>query len=678
MQTLKIQWDLFAAKGVAVHKFDIDSIRMRIPPDGGGLELVGVPGKLGGASWQEARYLVLDAVNHNAWTVGVVFGFWRTGSCAKLPDLTVTMGILPGVQTRLAMPLEALNSQEMFLERTPGRLKTVVKGAPLSVDQIDRFMISLTPSAQPQEVTLSSLELAGEEPSYPVPDQKLIDHFGQWKGKRWPGKVQDQAELVSSLKWELARRDPKGFPLTWSRCGGWREKVFTATGYFRTEHDGERWWLVDPYGFAFYSIGIDCVRPGEYSRVDGIEKLFAWLPAASGKYADAWRENGPTSWDNGSSVRKKYFSFAIANLIRVFGEKWQESWAEITRTRLKHWSFNTVGNWSSLEFAEWSQLPYVLPLQGFPGTKKKVFRDFPDVFAEEYASNAKEFANQLVGLEQDRNLIGYFLCNEPQWAFVDGINLAVELLGSEEQFASREALIQFLSEKYDGDVTRLNAMWHLHLSEFTDLRRPIARECLKSGQAAADLEEFSRIMIERYVAVPSQAAKAVDPHHLNLGMRWGTVDNKSLAAGSKYIDVFSFNCYQMDPTEQIAKVGELTGLPVLIGEFHFGALDRGLLATGLQAVEGQAERGKAYRYYVEQAAASPWCVGTHYFTLNDQPVLGSFDGENYQIGLVDCCQRPYEEFVTEVSAANAGLYEVVSGHRTPTAEQAKEIPKVGF
>ena len=41
------------------------------------------------------------------------------------------------------------------------------------------------------------------------------------------------------------------------------------------------------------------------------------------------------------------------------------------------------------------EIPYVLPLSRFPSTEVKLFRDFPDVFAEEYADNAKDFALQL-------------------------------------------------------------------------------------------------------------------------------------------------------------------------------------------------------------------------------------------------------------------------------------------
>ena len=84
-------------------------------------------------------------------------------------------------------------------------------------------------------------------------------------------------------------------------------------------------------------------------------------------------------------------------------------------------------------------------------------------------------------------------------------------------------------------------------------------------------------------------------------------------------------------------------LPVMIGEFHFGALDTGLSATGLEGVLTQKDRGKAYSYYCERVAAHPNGVGCHYFQCYDQFVLGRFDGENYNIGLFDICSRPYQD-----------------------------------
>ena len=43
--------------------------------------------------------------------------------------------------------------------------------------------------------------------------------------------------------------------------GGYTERQFEPTGYFRLEKYG-RWWLVTPEGNAFLSFGLNHVRPG--------------------------------------------------------------------------------------------------------------------------------------------------------------------------------------------------------------------------------------------------------------------------------------------------------------------------------------------------------------------------------------------------------------------------------
>jgi hypothetical protein len=68
---------------------------------------------------------------------------------------------------------------------------------------------------------------------------------------------------------------------------------------------------------------------------------------------------------------------------------------------------------------------------------------------------------------------------------------------------------------------------------------------------------------------------------------------------------------------------------------------------------------------VEQAAAMPDLVGAHYFQWNDQHVAGRFDGENWQIGVVDVCQQPYREFVSAARRSHARIYKVAAGEVRP-------------
>ena len=118
--------------------------------------------------------------------------------------------------------------------------------------------------------------------------------------------------------------------------------------------------------------------------------------------------------------------------------------------------------------------------------------------------------------------------------------------------------------------------------------------------------------------------------------------------------------------------------PTMIGEFHFGALDKGMSSTGLKAVATQKDRGLAYRRYVERGAANPNLLGTHYFILNDQSYLGRFDGENYQIGLVDTAHTPYTDMIEGVIEAHSNVYDIMLGEKKPYDIPVKALKPISF
>jgi hypothetical protein len=140
---------------------------------------------------------------------------------------------------------------------------------------------------------------------------------------------------------------------------------------------------------------------------------------------------------------------------------------------------------------------------------------------------------------------------------------------------------------------------------------------------------------------------------------------------SKSFDVYSMNSYRYSlDREVIEQIYQVTELPIIIGEFHFGVPENGL-AAGLVQVSSQKERGVAYRYYVEQAAALPALIGTSWFQWVDQSVTGRMDGENYNIGLVDVTDRPYPEMVAALKATHKRLYAVHSGAEPPFNQKPK-------
>ena len=106
---------------------------------------------------------------------------------------------------------------------------------------------------------------------------------------------------------------------------------------------------------------------------------------------------------------------------------------------------------------------------------------------------------------------------------------------------------------------------------------------------------------------------------------------------------------------------DVAARPILVGEFHFGCLDRGMFKPGLVPVCDQAERGRSYARFVEGCLRHPLIVGCHWFQYRDQPLIGRGDGEAYQIGFVDVCDRPYPELTRAARRVGEALYETRRG-----------------
>ncbi len=636
--------------------------------------------------WTDAEYLVCEMWHDNAFSAVVNIDFYagrkptKEGSGQRgedpssetpRPRLTPKIGILPRIKTKLVFPLEHLDGQNIFMRRFPRQLKGTVLGSRMEKREIDRVVLRFAPYKEPYftpEFEIASIFLTETEPeTYPEIDTPVVDPFGQWVVKDWPGKTRSESELIQTQTFLLADAEQAEYPEEWSRFGGWENLKFQATGYFRTHHDGRRWWLVDPDGYAFISNGVDCIGPNASGVVENQEDLFAWLPERDDELFGR-----AVSGRGGAAM----VDFYRTNLIRVFGADWLGRWTTITQGLMKHMKFNTVGNWSSIEFAKSAKLPYVLPLRGFPSTEINLFRDFPDVFSEEYKNACVTFAAQLEPYKNDPYLIGYFLRNEPQWAF--GFhNLAFEMFATIQSSATKSAFVDWIAYRYRNDLQAFNAVWGLGLDRFGELEQKTFRE-IPSETAGKDFYAFTELMVEEYVGRPCDEVEKIDPNHLNLGMRYAWISSDLLYKAGERFDVFSINGYGNPGPPKTEEISRRSGKPVMIGEFHFGSTDRGLPATGIQGALNQVERGKAYRYYVEQGYVRPELIGIHYFQWIDQPVFGRFDGENYNIGIVDICNRPYEEFTRAVTLTNGRIYEIAVGVAKPFDQVIDRLPPVHY
>ena len=95
---------------------------------------------------------------------------------------------------------------------------------------------------------------------------------------------------------------------------------------------------------------------------------------------------------------------------------------------------------------------------------------------------------------------------------------------------------------------------------------------------------------------------------------------------------------------------------MMIGEFHFGAHDRGLFGASLINKGTQEGRAAALKRYVESALANPQIVGVHWHQFSDQATSGRFDGEYFQVGWTDICDKPYPETIAALREVGYALY----------------------
>ncbi len=628
---------------------------------GDGLAFTFAAGQLAGATHLSAD-LLLDGVHQAVFQLTLQEG----------PDgrqFHLHFGLLNQCQARLRLDLSALDQNRWMLPREGALLKPICAGDRVDLAAVDRMRLALLRKG-PESVRWcqtppQALREAPEPLDAPaLPAGPLLDEFGQSTLHDWPGKTRDEAALVDRLRSQAERAGSQHWPEGFGRWGGWLERQFEATGFFRTHHDGQRWWLVDPDGHPFWSAGMDCVRSNIDANVRGLESALAWTPPTEGEFADAWLA-GPAD--------RKGLNFLAANFIRAFGAEWKAQWARLALAELRRVGVNTVANWSDWQVAREAGFPYVRPLTLRFACTPMIFRDFPDVFHQHFAADAADYARQLADTVDDPALIGYFLMNEPTWGFASE-PVAQGMLFTTTGGPARQALAAFLRERYPAEAD-LQAAWGPDAC-FAALAEGPWR-CDLTNQARADLEAFSTVLVERLYSGLIEACRQVDPHHLNLGARYYTLPPQWALGGMGGFDVFSINWYR-DRADDVAlaELSAAMGRPILIGEWHFGALDAGLPASGIGHVPTQADRGAAYRVYLEGAAASPWCVGAHWFTLYDQSALGRYDGENYNIGLLDVCHAPYEPLADAALASHARLYPVAAGTQKPFDQPPAYRPRL--
>lgn len=504
----------------------------------------------------------------------------------------------------------------------------------------------------------------------------FVDKYGQFAHGDWPGKIHSDEELVAQGKKEFARlaAHPRSPIRDADKYGGWAGgPQLEATGRFRTEKVDGKWWLVDPSGHLFFSLGVNAVRLSSPTGTGGRESYFSWLPGKGdpgfGRFCGRqWTAAAHGFYNDAANVPFATFDFARANAFRKYGDGWESGFPVRTLARLKRWGLNTVSSWSDAPVQRSGQIPYTVKLS----TKGPVIEGsrgwwgkLRDPFSAEFAANLRKTAAEESALSgKDPWCIGWFVDNELSWGD-DDMAIGRAVLESPATQPAKISAVKLLEEKY-GNISALGRAWGADFES-----RDVLLQACVTNAPDGDLALIHRHVAAKYYRTVREAVKASAPDILYLGSRIAKGSGAVYEECARYCDVVSVNIYDTVPKCDLP--GKAADRPMLVSEFHFGATDRGMFHPGLVAAGSQAERAERYRRFVNACLDHPRYVGALWFQWQDQPLTGRPDGENYATGLVSVTDTPYPELVAAVRKTAADMYRRRSDRTISNQTESEEL-----
>lgn len=427
------------------------------------------------------------------------------------------------------------------------------------------------------------------------------------KGKDIPWKTFDAVTINAIQGFET-----NSTKTSQNQYGSDTSKKFTATGFFRTEKQGNRWWIIDPLGYRNIHIAINSLRPGKSEKNREVFKT-------------RFKDN--------------------------------QNWLSTTADSLHFYGFNGTGSWSEDELIQEYNKTAKSPLTFTPnlnfmsgygklrgGTVQLAGNTgYPNqcifVFDPQFQTYCEEKAKELAKWSNDTNLFGYFSDNE--------LPLGIENL---EGYLS-------LENKLDPG--------YLAASKWME-QKGITQDKITDKERL----EFAGVVADKYFSIVSNAIKKNDPNHLYLGSRLHGAAKKTesiITAAGKYCDILSINYYgDWTPNTLLIDMwNRLSKKPFMVTEFYTKAMDSGLenkSGAGF-TVHTQKERGIAYQHFSLSLLASKSCVGWHYFRYQDNdPTDKKSDPSNTDAnkGLVNNNYNYYQSFVSMLKEFNDNKYVLIN------------------
>lgn len=409
--------------------------------------------------------------------------------------------------------------------------------------------------------------------------------------------------------------------------------------FYRVTQENGIWWFLTLQGERFFSLGVNCVNMGE---PDYSERNPAYC--ARRFYPDARR------------------------------------WTEETLRRLGEWGFNTIGGWSDVDTLRqhWKEgMPYTVVLH----VGSRLGMPWNDMFHPQTAQQVDEIVRDLTApYRDDPYLLGWFTDNELGW-WDD--SLFLHFLKQPPANATRRKLITLLRQHYRHDIHRMRSDFDIgDAKRFEDIQQVTL---VPGGQGMEVINRFTFLLAQRYYQLMRDAIRRYDRNHLILGDRYHDFYPLEVArASARYVDVVSTNhgADWIDGSNAhyfLHTLHRITRKPVLITEFYFCAHENrsgnrnSPPDTNFPTVRTQRERAEGTRTHLTDYAQRPYLIGAHWFQYYDEPTHGRGDGENYNMGLVDIHDQPYEELVAAFRSVSVNRVHATA--ELPSRPDSPRIPR---
>jgi hypothetical protein len=334
------------------------------------------------------------------------------------------------------------------------------------------------------------------------------------------------------------------------------------------------------------------------------------------------------------------------------------SWAEATLKRLKSWRFTTAGGWSDFRALQpcrdadvfFTPVLHVGSTAGVP---------WWDMWDEKIIARMNQVArDQILPLRGDPRVLGYYSDNEMGWWNATLFKMTLEQTPASGQ---RQRLLQLLRETYHNRWPDLLKDFETEgVGSFEELDQRGMLYLRPGSEGIRTYRRFLELMAQRYYALVHEVIRNLDPRGLVLGDRYQSFYYPEVArASASWVDADSSNLNAAwddgtFPRFYLDTLHALGGKSVMVSEFYMTAQqnrsgDKNDSST-FPIVTTQKKRAEGFGRTMHALLQTPYVVGADWFQYYDEATHGRSDGEDYNFGLVDIHDQPYESLVAAARA----------------------------